>query len=75
VRVQYDDEADALYLAFGAEAPDGVIEVSDGVNIDTTSAGRLVGIEILDASKRLDLRTLLCYALELDPVGLGRNAA
>ena len=35
--VSYDNEVDALYLKMGDETPEGVIEISEGVNLDTTS--------------------------------------
>ncbi|MBN1507598.1 MAG: DUF2283 domain-containing protein [Sedimentisphaerales bacterium] len=66
MRIYYDDEADALYLELGDEPPEGVTEIGEGVNVDTTSQGRIVGIEILDASKKIDLKTILSYTLELD---------
>lgn len=66
MRVYYDKEVDALYLKFGDEPPEGVIQIAEGVNLDTTSQGKLVGIEILDASAKMDLRTILSYTLELD---------
>ena len=66
MKVYYDDEVDALYLKLGDDKPDGVIEISEGVNIDTTSQDRIVSIEILNASKRMDLRTVLSYSLEFD---------
>lgn len=66
MKVYYDDEVDALYLKLGEEAPEGVIEISDGINLDTTSEDKIVGIEILDASKKIDLKTILSYTLELD---------
>lgn len=66
MKVYYDDEADALYLKLGDESPEGVIELSDGVNLDTTSDDKIVGIEILDASKKIDLKTVLSYTLEFD---------
>lgn len=66
MKVYYDDEIDALYLKLGEETPEGVIEISEGVNLDTTSEGKLVGIEILKASKKMDIRTILSYTLELD---------
>jgi uncharacterized protein YuzE len=62
----YDNEVDALYLRLGDETPEGVIEIAEGVNLDTTSNNRIVGIEILDASKKIDLKTILSYTLELD---------
>lgn len=52
MRVHYDDEVDALYLELGDESPEGVVEITEGVNLDTTSDGKIVGIEILDASKK-----------------------
>ena len=66
MKVYYDDEVDALYLKFGDDKPDGVIEISEGVNIDTTSQDKIVSIEILNASKKIDLRTVLSYSLEFD---------
>jgi uncharacterized protein YuzE len=66
MKVYYDDEVDALHLTFADDTPDGVIEISEGVNIDTTSQDRIVSIEILNASKKMDLRTVLSYSLEFD---------
>jgi uncharacterized protein YuzE len=66
MRVHYDNEVDAVYIKLGSKKPDGVVEVSEGVNLDTTSENEIVGIEILDASKRMNLKTILSYELELD---------
>jgi uncharacterized protein YuzE len=66
MKIHYDKEVDALYLKLGDEPPEGVIEIAEGVSIDTTSEDRIVGIEILDASKKIDLKTILSYTLELD---------
>jgi uncharacterized protein YuzE len=65
MRVHYDNEVDAVYIKLGSKKPDGVVEVSEGVNLDTTSENEIVGIEILDASKRMDLKTILTYELDL----------
>jgi uncharacterized protein YuzE len=66
MKVYYDDEVDALYLKLGDEIPEGVIEIAEGVNLDTTSEDKIVGIEILDASKKIDLKTMLSYTLEFE---------
>jgi uncharacterized protein YuzE len=66
MKVHYDEEVDALYLKLGDQKPDGVIEIAEGVNIDTTADGKLTGIEILKASKKLNIDTILSYTLELD---------
>jgi uncharacterized protein YuzE len=66
MRVHYDNQADAIYIKLGNQKPDGVVEISDGVNLDTTVENKIVGIEILDASKRLNIKTILSYELALD---------
>ncbi len=75
MNVHYDNKVDALYLKLSEETPDGVIELSEGVNLDTTRDGRLVGIEILKASTKIDLKTILSYTLELDGNILNINVA
>jgi len=70
MNVQYDREADAVYLRLSEDTPDGVSELAHGVNLDVTADGHIVGIEVLDASKRLDIKTLLSYVLELDQATL-----
>ena len=65
MKAYYDDEVDALYLKLGNETPEGVIEISEGVNLDTTPDGKLVGIEILKASQKIDIKTILSYKLEV----------
>ena len=64
--VKYDDEVDAVYLQLSDAVPDGVIEIAEGVNLDTTADGKIAGIEILSASLKMDIRSLLTYKLELD---------
>ena len=66
MKVHYDEEVDALYLKLGDQKPDGVIEIAEGVNIDTTADGKLTGIETLKASKKINIDTILSYTLELD---------
>ena len=66
MKLHYDNEIDALYLRLGDGTPDGVIEILEGVNLDTTSEGKIVGIEILNASQKMDLKTILSYSLEFD---------
>ena len=75
MKVHYDEEVDALYLKLGDQKPDGVIEIAEGVNIDTTTDGKLTGIEILNASKKIDIDTILSYTLELDQGILRKKSA
>ncbi|MGA1862741.1 DUF2283 domain-containing protein [Deferribacter thermophilus] len=65
MKVYYDDAADAIYIELNNVEPDGVIESDNGINLDTDSEGRIVGIEILNASKKIDLSSLLTYSFEV----------
>lgn len=56
----------SLYLSLGDETPDGVAEISEGVNLDATSDGKPAGIVILKVSKKIDMRTILSCTLELE---------
>jgi uncharacterized protein YuzE len=58
MKIHYDQEVVAAYLQFSKEPPVGVVEVSEGVNLDLTEDGRIVGIEILDVSKNFTLQSL-----------------
>ena len=64
----YDSEVDALYLKLSNKKLEGVTKISYRINLDITHDDKLVGIEILDASKKLDIQTILSYNLELDSV-------
>lgn len=74
MRVHYDNEVDALYIKLGNQKPDGVIEISEGVNLDTTSENKIVGIEILGASRKMNIKTILSYELELDDELIRKSA-
>jgi len=65
MKIFYDQEVDAAYLRLSEETPSGVGEVSEGVNLDLTEEGKIVGIEILDASKNFPLQSL--FTCEYEP--------
>lgn len=74
MKVYYDNKVDAIYIKLGNQKPEGVIEISEGVNLDTTSENKIVGIEILHASRKMNLKTILSYELELDDKLMLRTA-
>lgn len=55
MRIRYDREADALYIQLvEGEHECRVVRVTDEVALDFTSGERLVGIEVLGASRLFD---------------------
>ncbi len=53
VRVEYDPKADAMYLWLRKAKYDISEELAENVVIDLDKNGRIIGIEVLDASKNL----------------------
>ena len=64
MKTLYDAEADALYVRFSEANVVESEEVSDGVVLDFDGEGRIVAIEVLDASKHLAAGTRLPTAAE-----------
>src|SRR3989304_8643561 len=52
MRVRVDHSADAVYVNLTDRPIKDSEEVADGIVVDYDAEGRIVGIEILDASKR-----------------------
>ena len=67
MKISYDREIDALYILF-TETTVTTKRLEDGISLDYDAANRLVGIEILDASQRLeDTETLKQVGFEKVP--------
>jgi len=64
MKTLYDAEADALYVRFSETTVVESEEVSEGVVLDFDGDGRIVAIEVLDASKHLAAGTQLPTAAE-----------
>jgi len=48
-KVFYDEEEDILFLAKEGEEAE-VVEISPGVNMELDSSGKLIGVEVFNAS-------------------------
>lgn len=59
MRISYDPKYDILYIKLGKAKRVFCIEVDEDITFDVDQSGKLVGIEILSASERLDLKSLL----------------
>jgi uncharacterized protein YuzE len=53
VRVEYDQKADAMYIWLRKAKHDISEELAENVIIDLDKNGRIVDIEVLDASKNM----------------------
>jgi len=70
MRVRVDHGADAVYLNLTDRPIKESEEIVDGIVVDYDAEGRIVGLEILDASKRTnDPQALTQFSFELPTVG------
>ena len=52
MKIKYDKKADAVYIRFNDQKYFESDEVKEGVIFDYDKKGRIIGIEVLDASQR-----------------------
>ena len=68
MQINYDAKSDLLYIRLDDQAQDVINRrVSEDVVLDLGQGDRIVGIEILDASRRIDLSQLLPVEYHLSP--------
>ena len=53
MKITYDPEADALYIELRHVRATDSTDVEEGVTVDLDDRGHIIGLEILDASKRM----------------------
>ncbi len=68
MKIEYSKEADALYVYFKEEFVAKSKEIEDGVVIDFDEKNQLIGIEVLDVSKRFSLSDIVNVNIENLPV-------
>jgi len=65
MKLTYDSKYDVLYLKFAEGSPQVVTRrVNDDIALDFDERGHIVGIEVLSASKYLDLGSLLPVSVQ-----------
>jgi len=64
MRIEYDPEADALYIGFREADPVDIIDIEDGLTVDLDERRQLIGIEILSVSRRLPIDALSSVTLQ-----------
>lgn len=65
MKLHYYPETDSLYIELKAGPGTETREIADGLNVDFDSQGEIVGLDIDNASRQLDLTTLETVALPL----------
>ena len=68
MKIEYDPEADALYIQLRQAPVEDNVDIEDGVSVDLDGDTHIVGIEVLDASKRLSPTDLSSIVIEKLPI-------
>jgi uncharacterized protein YuzE len=71
VKLHYYADTDSLYIEFKPGPGAETREVADGLNVDLDANGDVVGFDIDNAAKRLDLSTLETRALPVQTYRAG----
>jgi len=68
LKIEYDRQADALYIQLREAVVEDNIDIEEGVTVDLDEKRHIDGIEILDASEKLSLRDLVNITIENLPI-------
>lgn len=74
MKITYDPQADALYIALREAQSHDNVDIEEGVSADLDGQGHIIGFEILDASKRLTPAELHSLRIENLLLGLEKEA-
>ena len=64
MKIEYDNQVDAIYIRLQEKQVTRTIEIEDGLNIDLDENGKLIGLEVLDATVRYTLTDLFNISTE-----------
>jgi len=64
MKIEYDREVDALYVRLQEKYVARTVEIEEGLNLDLDDSGKLIGLEILDATERYSLTDIFNISTE-----------
>lgn len=68
MKIEYSKSSDALYIRLRSAAIADSVDIEEGVTADLDQNGHIVGLEILDASERLEGSDLNSITIENVPL-------
>jgi uncharacterized protein YuzE len=64
MKIEYDQEVDALYIRIQEKEVAHTREVEEGINLDLDKENRLIGLEIIGATERYKLKDIFNISTE-----------
>ena len=76
MKIEYDKEVDALYVRLQEKYVARTVQIEEGLNLDLDEEGKLIGVEVLDATQRYSLADIFNIStenliLEKEPAEVG----
>ena len=68
MKIEYSKNVDALYIKLREAKITDSVDIEEGVTVDIDENGHIVGLEILDASEKLDISDLVNISIENLPL-------
>jgi uncharacterized protein YuzE len=73
MKIEFDKQADALYIYIQEKEVARTKEIEEGILVDFDKNNLLIGIEILDVTKRFSLSDIVNLQIENLPVEVTAN--
>jgi len=64
MRMHYSQDADAIYIRLKEDHVNNTDEVAEDIIMDFDDKGHVIGIEILSASEKVDVRELIVQSFD-----------
>jgi uncharacterized protein YuzE len=64
MKIEYDKKADAVYIYLQEKEAAKTIELSETVKVDLDKEGKLIGVEVLNATQRYSLSDIFNISTE-----------
>lgn len=68
MKIEYSKDVDALYIRLREAQIEDSMDIEEGVTVDLDEKDHIVGIEILDASEKMNLSDLVNVSIENLPI-------
>ena len=74
MNINYDKDADCLYIQFQQGKVHHTNKIEDGILVDLDEKGKIYGIEIVGASERMPIASLSKINIDVPVTGTGITA-
>ena len=64
MKIEYDKEVDSLYIRIQEKEVSHTKELEEGINLDMDDEGRIIGLEIIGATEKYNLKDIFNISTE-----------